>query len=310
MSEVAPQSSGDAVFEAHRKHLVGVGYRMLGSVADAEDMAQEAYLRWHDSKDRVPVENPRAYLTRIVIRLCLDRLKSAQARREVYIGPWLPEPVLGNPFTVQNALTDLAEDLSFALLLTLERLSPLERAAFLLHDVFDMGFDEIADVLERTEASCRQLASRARDHVRSERPRFRPSQEQRERLTTAFMTAAQSGDPQSLARLLAEDAVLLSDGGGRVPAALNPIHGRENISRLVVGLSQKLKDYPDIRWTTALVNGLPGLFFFDSAGPVQTLALEENAGGLISAIYVVRNPDKLRHLSSGATVSDGTAQPH
>ncbi len=299
MTAPAPQSAGDTVFEAHRQYLIAVAYRMTGSVADAEDLAQEAFLRWHGSKDPAAVENLRAYLTRIVIRLCLDRLKSAQARREVYVGPWLPEPVLGEAFTSPDQdPASLAEDLSFALLLTLERLSPLERASFLLHDVFDMTFEEIAGILDRSEASCRQLASRARDHVRSDRPRFRPSPEERERLINAFLSAAQSGDPQVLARLLAEDAVLLSDGGGRVPAALNPIHGREDISRLIVGLSEKLKVHAELRTAPGLVNGLPGLLLFDSNGLVQTLALETGPGGLISAIYVVRNPDKLRHLSS------------
>jgi RNA polymerase sigma-70 factor (ECF subfamily) len=270
---------------------------MLGSLADAEDMAQEAYLRWHAAKDTVSVQNPRAYLTRIVVRLCLDRLKSAQSRRETYIGPWLPEPLVGtSPFTQISPTNALADDLSFALLLTLERLSPLERAAFLLHDVFDMDFQGIAEVLERSEEACRQLAARARQHVRSQRPRFRASKQECERLTAAFAGAAQSGDPAALTELLAEDALLISDGGGRVPAAMRPVTGRDNVVRLILGLAAKLGTLAGIRLHPTLVNGLPGYVFYDSSGAFQTLALETRDDGKIAAIYVVRNPDKLRHL--------------
>ena len=297
-SPAAPSQSN--VFEEHRAYLIGVGYRMLGSLADAEDMAQEAYLRWHAAKDTVAVQNPRAYLTRIVVRLCLDRLKSAQSRRETYVGPWLPEPVVGTSLFTQISPTNtLADDLSFALLLTLERLSPLERAAFLLHDVFDMDFKEVAGMLERSEASCRQLASRARQHVRSERPRFHASKQECERLTSAFASAAQSGDVAALTELLAEDALFVSDGGGRVPAAMRPITGRDNVVRLIVGLAAKYRAFlPELRANPALVNGLPGLIFYDPTGPFQTLAMETREDGRITAIYVVRNPDKLRHVPS------------
>jgi RNA polymerase sigma-70 factor (ECF subfamily) len=297
-SSAAPSQSD--VFETHRAYLIGVGYRMVGSLADAEDMVQEAYLRWHAAKETVSVQNPRAYLTRIVVRLCLDRMKSAQSRRETYVGPWLPEPVVGNsPFAQASPANALADDLSFALLLTLERLSPLERAAFLLHDVFDMDFQEIAAVLERSEASCRQLATRARQHVRSERPRFRASKEECERLTSAFARAAQSGDPAALTDLLTQDVLFLSDGGGRVPAAIRPISGRDNVTRLILGLTAKFNTFlPELRASPALVNGLAGLVFYDTSGPFQTLALEARDDGKIVAIYVVRNPDKLRHLQA------------
>jgi RNA polymerase sigma-70 factor, ECF subfamily len=275
-----------------------VAYRMLGSLADAEDMVQEAYLRWHGAKDTASVQNPRAYLTRIVARLCLDRLKSAQARRETYVGPWLPEPIVApSSLSPDPTASTLAEDLSFALLLTLERLSPLERAAFLLHDVFDMNFLDIAGVLERSEASCRQLAARARQHVRSERPRFHPSKQDRERLTSAFKQAVQNGDAAELTEMLAEDIFLISDGGGRVPAALRPILGRDNVVRMILGLAAKFRQHlPELQSTPATVNGLAGFVFHDSSGPFQTLALETRDDGKITVIYSVRNPDKLRHL--------------
>jgi RNA polymerase sigma-70 factor (ECF subfamily) len=286
---------GEFPFEVHRAYLMGIAYRMIGSVADAEDMVQEAYLRWHAASDGPAIQNPRAYLSRIVVRLCLDRMKSARARREAYVGPWLPEPILeGSPLAPAPTAT-FAEDLSFALLLTLERLSPLERAAFLLHDVFDMGFSEIAEVLERSETSCRQLAARARAHVRLKRPRFRPSKEECERIASAFARAALSGDTAALAHLLAEHVTFLSDGGGRVPAALRPVVGRDKVARLVAGLAAKAP-LPDIQVSPARVNGLAGFVFVDASGPFQTLALEIGKGGAISGIYVVRNPEKLRHL--------------
>jgi RNA polymerase sigma-70 factor (ECF subfamily) len=301
LSSPATPSPSD-LFAQHRAYLIGVAYRMLGSLADAEDMVQEAYLRWHGAKDTASVQKPRAYLTRIVARLCLDRLKSAQARRETYLGPWLPEPIVApSPLSPNPTASTLAEDLSFALLLTLERLSPLERAAFLLHDVFDMNFLDIAGVLERSEASCRQLAARARQHVRSERPRFHPSKQDRERLTTAFAHAVQSGEAAELTEMLAEDVFLISDGGGRVPAALRPILGRDNVVRMILGLATKLRQHlPDLQSTPAIVNGLAGFVFYDSSGVFQTLALETRGDGKISAIYSVRNPDKLQHVRHAA----------
>jgi len=224
-------------FETHRRHLTGLVYRMLGSLAEAQDVVQEAYLRWHQA-DRDTVGNARAFLSRTVTRLCLDQLKSARARLEYYVGPWLPEPVLDEAALAAEIAGDYAQDLSVALMLTLERLSPLERAAFLLHDVFDMNFNEVADVLGRSPASCRQLATRARSHVRASRPRFRPSQQECERLVAAFGAAAQSGDAKALAGLLTEDVTYYADAGGRAPAALRPIVGRDKVVRLMEGLSK------------------------------------------------------------------------
>lgn len=286
-----------AEFESHRHYLIGVAYRMLGSIDEGEDIVQDAYLRWHNAAQTTEIANLRPYLTRIVVRLCLDRLKSAQVRRETYVGPWLPEPVIApSPLTSPAGSAELAEDLSFALLLTLERLSPLERAAFLLHDVFDMDFCEVAEALDRSEDACRQLASRARAHVRENRPRFAPSTEEHGSLVEVFMRASQSGDAKMLANLLAEDAVVLSDGGGRVPAAQRPVVGRDKVAIMFVKISQKFELYPQLRIVSASINGLPGVIFYDADVPAQTLSLETNEAGQISRIYVVRNPEKLRHI--------------
>ncbi len=275
-------------FEAHRSFLVGLAYKMLGSIAEAEDIVQDAFLRWREI-DRAEVTHPRAYLARVVSRLCLDRMKSAAVRREQYVGTWLPEPVVAAPSE------PLADDLSVALMLTLERLSPLERAAFLLHDVFDMDYSAIADTLGRTEAACRQLATRAREHVREERPRFDAPADMREKLTQAFQDALNGGDLDAFAKLLADDAVFYTDGGGKRAAALNPIYGKDKIVRFVAGIATKFGMAAPEQYERAQINGLPG-FVVRTAEGVETIALEI-AGDQIVAIYGVRNPDKLRHLS-------------
>jgi len=275
-------------FAPHRAFLVRLAYRMLGSIAEAEDIVQDAYLRWQAAPTDVVVE-PRAYLARIVSRLCLDRMKSAQARRESYVGTWLPEPVIEPP------AESLANDLSVALLLTLERLSPLERAAFLLHDVFDMDYAEVASTLDRSEAACRQLAARARDHVRDERPRFTPNPGATARLGEAFLRAMTTGDVAAFSTMLAEDAILYTDGGGKRLAALNPIYGRDKIIRFFVGIAAKnplpLPEHVD----ATTINGVPGFVVHSEDGP-ETLSFEID-GDRIVAIYAVRNPDKLKHLS-------------
>ncbi|HEX7970031.1 MAG TPA: sigma-70 family RNA polymerase sigma factor [Stellaceae bacterium] len=293
MSDAAP---GDAhEFEAHRRHLMGLAYRMLGSLAEAEDAVQEAYIRWH-AADRAAITSPRAFLSTIVTRLCLDQLKSARARRESYVGPWLPEPVLDDAVLAAETASDYAHDLSVALMLALERLSPLERAAFLLHAVFDMGFAEIAATLRRGEAACRQLAARARDHVRAARPRFTVSASDGARLAQAFRAAAASGDVAALARLLAEDAVLYSDGGGKRLAALNPIYGRDNIARFLAGIARKDPSIGRLRVQPARINGSAGFILGERDGERQTIAFDIR-DNLVAAIYIVVNPDKLRRLA-------------
>ena len=283
------------LFEANRRRLTGLAYRMLGSVSEAEDIVQDAYIRWQGT-DRAQVAAPAGYLSRIVARLCLDRLKSARQRREIYVGPWLPEPLVTEEAAPDiEAVTVRANEASMALMLALERLSPLERVAFILHDIFDMEFDEVGEALGRSEATCRQLASRARGHVRANRPRAAVAPEQGRRLAEAFFAASRSGDVAALQSLLVADAVLHSDGGGKKPAALRLIEGADKISRFFAGLSRKPKSMQPIWSRQVQVNGLPGWATVESDGTVQVTALQIAEDG-IRAIYVIRNPDKLRHI--------------
>lgn len=280
-----------ALFERHRSGLTGLAYRMLGSRAEAEDAVQDAWLRWR-GRGEGSIDDPGRYLAAIVTRLCLDRLKSAKARRETYIGPWLPEPLVDEALAADSP-SALADDLSVAMMLALERLSPLERAAFLLHDVFDLAFAEVAASLGRSEVACRQLASRARRQVRSQRPRFPASREEGVRLAGAFEAAVRSGDTAELAALLAADAVLYSDGGGKRPAALRPIAGADEIAKLVIHLSGGGLTVEAIR--PAMINGLAGFVLRERGGPISTIAFETGEG-CIRAIYIMRNPDKLAHV--------------
>ena len=289
-------------FEAHRRYLTGLAYRMLGSMSEAQDIVQDAYLRWHGT-DRDGIDNPRAFLAKVVTRLCLDHLKSARVRRETYVGPWLPEPILDAEALkiylledpAQGLAEDLAEDLSVAFMLALERLSPLERAAFLLHDIFGMEFEAVARILDRSEPACRQLASRARSHVREAKPRFPVSTERGAVLAQAFLDAVLRGDPGILSSLLAQDAVLVSDGGGKVPAALNPIDGRDKIMRFFLGIARKTDGYRGLEIRSGRINGLPGFVLSGPDGLVQTMSFATQ-GSAIQAIYIVRNPDKLAHI--------------
>ena len=280
-------------FETHRRALTGLAYRMLGSRAEAEDVVQDAYLRWH-AADRAAILEPRRYLGTVVTRLCLDHMKSAHARRELYVGQWLPEPIVDEAFDEDSA-GDLVHDISVALIMVLERLSPLERASFLLHDVFGLDFAAVAQALGRGEAACRQLAARARAHVRAERPRFQASPEEGHRLAAAFRRATDSGDVAALAQLLAEDAVLYTDGGGKRVAALNPIYGADKILRFLAGIARKNPALPDIEARPAAINGLAGFVMREADGAIFTLAIEHR-DGRITAIYVTRNPEKLTHV--------------
>jgi RNA polymerase sigma-70 factor, ECF subfamily len=279
--------SSASIFESLRPSLARIAYRMLSSVADAEDVVQEAYLRWIriDAED---VQEPAAFLRRVVSRLCLDHLKSAQHRRETYIGPWLPEPVVDNAPDI--------DDLSLPLLLLLQRLSPLERAAFLLHDVFGLEFDEIAQTLDREPAACRQLASRARTHVRAGRPRFSVSREKGREIAAAFFEASREGDMRRLRALLADDVVLLADGGGKISAASKPVVGAEKVVALHRSFAPYFAGGMSELLQSAFINGLPGFVSLEQTTHLQTTALAiEN--DLVVGIYVTRNPDKLRHLA-------------
>ena len=303
MSSGSTSSDSAASFEPFRRRLLGLAYRMLGSMADAEDAVQETYLRWHRA-DRDKVSNARAFLMTTTSRICLDLLTSARARREEYVGPWLPEPVLDTGALAPDSHTELAEDLSIALLLTLDRLSPLERAAFLLHDVFDFSFSEVATALERSEAACRQLAARARAHVRETRPRgaampvssrSNEMDAKHAELISAFIAATRSGDLHGLTQLLASDVRVVTDGGGKVQAALNVLEGADRSARFLIGAARKgWREEYTLRF--AVINGLPGVIIDGPEGLVQTSAFEIE-DGRVRALYVVRNSDKLRHLA-------------
>ncbi|WP_026621086.1 RNA polymerase sigma-70 factor, ECF subfamily (plasmid) [Ensifer sp. WSM1721] len=275
-----------ASFDPLRPKLMRVAYRMLGSVADAEDMVQEAFIRWMRA-DRAAVREPEAFLRRTVTRLCLDQLKSARRQRETYVGPWLPDPV------VVEEEDD--GDVTLPLMLALERLSPLERAAFLLHDVFGLGFEEVAATIKRDPAACRQLATRARAHVREARPRFRIEKERGLEFAEAFFTASRSGDMKTLGAMLAADVSVHADGGGKRAAAIEPIIGFDAVMKVHEKLAALFQTHGSKLLRVGLVNGLPGFITLEADGELQTTALEIE-DGKIAAIYVVRNPDKLRHL--------------
>lgn len=300
----------------HARSLRALAYRMLGSRAEAEDLVQEAWLRWADV-DETTVRHAGAFLSRLVTNLCLDRLQSAAMRREQYVGVWLPEPLVdeaGDWSPSPEAQAEFAQDVSVAFMLTLERLSPLERAAFLLHEVFELDFDEIARRLGRSAAACRQLASRARQHVKSDYARHEVEDEERQRLFQAFNGALQSFDIEGLAKVLTDDAVLLADGGGKVTAVPRMLEGGALVARTFVGWV-RMPAARDWRTRPARVNGLPGFVVYDARGePLQTVALRPAAEpGRISAIYVQRNPDKLAHLPRIEPLStpapDGGATP-
>jgi RNA polymerase sigma factor (sigma-70 family) len=272
-------------FDPLRPRLLRIAYRMLGIVAEAEDVVQEAYLRWHQT-DRTAVRDAEAVLVRTVTRLCLDVLKSARVRREEYVGTWLPEPIVE---TVEG------DDLTLTLMMALERLSPLERAAFLLHDVFGMEFEEVAKAIDRDPSACRQLASRARAHVREARPRFPVTEAQGRELASAFYTASRSGDMNALQALLAQEVVVYADGGGKVKAALNPIHGLEKVMRLFEGLVRLSNTKSSRLVHEGTLDGLPAIVTLEADGTLQTTALGIEDGRIV-AVYVTRNPDKLKGI--------------
>lgn len=284
-------------FESHRRFLTRLAYRMLGSVSDAEDIVQEAWLRWRET-EQTEIAQPRAFLARIVTRLCLDQMKSARSRREFYVGAWLPEPLVEEIGAAESDV-DTQLDAPIALMLALERLTPLERAAFLLHDVFEMDFAEIARTIDRSESACRQLAKRAREHVRIDMPpRNKVDPTEAKRFVEAFFKAAHKADTSDLQTLLANDVAFHSDGGGKVLAVINPLYGIDRVTRFFAGIARKVisQNKSTTVFKPVLINGLPGYLSLERGETLQATALDIR-DGLVHAIYIVRNPDKLRHLT-------------
>ena len=283
-----------AVFEQLRRRLFGIAYRMIGTAADAEDIVQEAYLRWHQA-DTTEIRSSEAWLVSVVTRLSIDKLRKVSVEREKYIGPWLPEPLIASTSPTPEQELEKASKLSMAYMVLLERLTPIERAAFLLHDVFDCAYPMIADILRKSEAACRQVVHRARERVRSERSRFKATDEARRSLISQFMAAADAGDEVTLLSLFAKDATLTSDGGGVVPAARRVVHGRSRIARLYLLLATKLGTR--LRNEIVMINGEPGLAMYLDGAPLAAVSFEVD-GDSITALYTVLNPPKLRGLSS------------
>lgn len=285
MSEVLSQ------FEEQRESLSRLAYRMLGSRTDADDVLQDAYLRW--SRVETPhVESPRAYLTRIVTRLCIDRRREIDVRKETYIGPWLPEPFV-QPI---DRAVEAAEDVSLALLHLLERLSPVERAAYVLRQIFDYDYGDIAEILEKSAANCRQIVSRAEQRVLEGRPRFPAASDVVARISGEFLQACASGSLDGLLRLLTEDVVLISDGGGKATAALRPVYGADRVARFFQGIFRKRP--ANSRAELVLVNGQPGLAGYVDDELVSLFAIDVD-GERIAGVYAIRNPDKLRFAVDG-----------
>jgi RNA polymerase sigma-70 factor (ECF subfamily) len=303
-----PSSRGVTVAETFvdlRPLLFSIAYRMLGSVAEAEDIVQDAFLRYHRAlSDGAEIESPKAYLSAVVTRLAIDSLRSARARKETYIGEWLPAPLITDERSPDAAAhAEEVESLSMAFLLVLERLTPVERAVFLLHDVFDYGYGEIAPIVGKSEDNCRQIAVRARRHVDENRPRFEASRRQRELLAERFFDAVEEGDMDGLVELLAGDVVAYGDGGGTSPSFRRPIYGRDRVLRLLLGFGRHARELGStIR--RADVNGQPGAMFLDSAGRVMYVMSLDIADGVVTTIRSVINPDKLRHLGPLADVRE------
>ncbi|QHG84715.1 RNA polymerase sigma-70 factor [Rhodococcus rhodochrous] len=286
------------VFTEHRGLLFSIAYEITGSVADSEDVLQESYIRWARA-DTDTVDNPRAYAAQIVTRQALNSLRSAQRRREDYVGPWLPEPILTAPDAADEV--ELAESVSTAMLLVLETLTPVERAVFVMREVFGFEYGRIAGAVDRTESAVRQIAHRAREHVHARQRRFTPAGDETDRVVAAFLTAATTGDLDGLLSLLAPDVRYLADGGGKVNAARVPVLGSAKVARLFLGLVRH--PLPDMTIEPAVVNSMPGVLVY-SAGVLDMVLHFEIDGGLVTGVYVVRNPDKLAHLGARPDTPD------
>jgi len=287
-----PENTAE-IFNQHRERLFSIAYRMLHSASDAEDIVQETFLRWLQAKP-AEVQSARAYLSTVVVRLCIDQVRSSKAKREVYVGPWLPEPILTGQRPELSETAVLAESLSFAFLIMLESLGPLERAVFLLHEVFDYSYAEIATIVDKSEANCRQILHRAQQHLGKRQSRFEVSPEKQTTITDQFMRATTSGDLQGLLKLLTDDIVFTADTDGKVPAGLKPVHGRDKVARGTVGGLRLLAQ----DWQAQLeeVNGQPAIVAYRN-GLAYGVVLLEFEGEAIRRIYAVLNPDKLHWLN-------------
>jgi RNA polymerase sigma-70 factor (ECF subfamily) len=289
--------SGVPIVEELRPQAFAVAYRMLGSVSEAEDIVQEALLRLHLALEQGErIESPRAYLSTVVTRLCIDELRSARVRRETYVGEWLPEPLVDDGRSDPADHAEMADSLSLAFLVLLESLTPEQRAAFLLREVFDYPYPQIAAIIGTGEDNSRQLVARARKHVDERRPRFEASQQRREQLTRSFLAAIRNGDLQALEELLAHDVVLHGDGGGRVRAITRPVHGRAKVARLLLSGMRAAEPFGGWSLRQVHVNGQPGAMLADAAGKLTAVVVVDIADGHISAVRAIANPDKLRHL--------------
>ena len=299
-----PMTDSDTIATI-RPRLFSIAYRMMGSVSEAEDIVQEALLRHHRALiDGAEIESPAAYLSTVVTRVAIDELRSARARRETYVGNWFPEPILTDDATADPAeIAERDESLSMAFLLLLERLSPVERAVFLLHDVFGYGYDEIADIVGKSEANCRQLAARARRHVEAGKPRFDASRTKRSELARSFFSAVTDGNMDGLVEMLAADAVVYGDGGGKAPAWTRPITGADRVARLLAGLGAQIREYK-ARVELREINGQPGALVRDSDGRLVSAFTLDIVDGRVQTVRSVINPDKLQHLGPLANLKE------
>lgn len=278
-------------FNTYRNYLFAIAYRMLSSAMDAEDMVQETYLRWQN-RGEAEIESPKSYLAAIITRLCIDQLRSARVQRETYVGPWLPEPILMET-TNSEGMVAMSESISMAFLLLLESLSPTERAAFLLREVFEYEYAEVAQVVGKSEANCRQIVRRAKQHITNGRPRFETTFEEQQNLLIEFTQACTNGDLTGLMAVLADDVVEYSDGGGKVSAATQPIHGADRVARFILGILKKAP--PNLTQRLGIVNGEPAIIAYIENEPVVVMVLEIG-NGRIQNIYSINNPDKLQRI--------------
>jgi RNA polymerase sigma-70 factor (ECF subfamily) len=300
ISTVRMPASGPApdihlnIFLQHRALLLSIAYRMLGSLADAEDMLQETFLRWQNTSS-ADVQAPKAFLITVVTRLCINQLQSARVQREQYVGEWLPEPVVTAPGGDPSVIFQIDESVSLAFLVLLERLNPVERAVFLLREVFGYEYSEIAEVVEQNEVNCRQIFRRARLNIRKMRPRFDPSPRKKAELLKEFLEAIARGDMEELEQLLSADITVHTDGGGRATALANPVHGCENVARLMLGINKKFRPHNAVV-RVLQINGQPGIVSYVNGRAETVLALDV-AGHKIRQIYILRNPDKLQRIA-------------